>query len=71
MANERTVAVPAARIVLVDALGERELVFEKAEIVANSYSDVVVQFANARGERMRATLPQSMIRQVVSFRMLF
>jgi hypothetical protein len=71
MANERTVAAPAARIVLVDPLGEREFVFEKAEIVANSYSDVVVQFENERGERLRATLPKSMIRQVVSFRMLF
>jgi hypothetical protein len=71
MAKDKKATVSTARIVLEDEQGKRELAFDKAEIVANTDSAVVVQFENEQGERMRATLPKSMLKQVISFRMLF
>ena len=51
--------------------GRKELVFESLEVVANTESHVVVLFSNDRGERVRATLPKAMLRQVASLKVLW
>lgn len=60
-----------ARLLLELEDGRREFVFPTVEVVANTASQVVVRFANERGETVRATLPKALLRQVVSLKMLW
>ncbi|MCS6878937.1 MAG: hypothetical protein RMK73_05770 [Geminicoccaceae bacterium] len=71
MAQEEGRSEDAARVVIESSQGRQELVFEKAEVTTVTSAHVVVLLSNAKGEKVRAVLPKSMLRQVVSLKMLW
>ena len=61
----------SVRLVVELSAGRQELVFGSLEVVANTEGYVVVLFSNDRGEKVRATLPKKMLREVASLRTLW
>ncbi len=60
-----------ARVVIEAPHVRHEFAFDKAEVSTVTSTHVVVVLSNDRGERVRAVLPKSMLRSVVSWKVLW